>query len=215
MNEDLIHGNASGLGVRQVILVLLVAGAVTSANLWLHRSDLPLGQVRYSNYGFSIVYPQLYDYYNWGDPDPSAYPDEFGGGVQFKKYWEDTWNNVMIMWRIETSTPDLEAKLEEFYEDLDSWGCHVDERYEPLTSEKDGYPMLCQTYTFTEDSFRSGGAQFIATTGVWCEPWPSLRSNRVYVFTYIAFLENTSYQQVNDNFQHYLDSFNGHYAQTG
>jgi hypothetical protein len=215
MDEDLIHGNASGLGVRQIILVLLVVGAVTSANLWLHRSDLPLGQVRYSNYGFSIDYPRLYEYHNWGRPDSSTGPNEFGGGVQFKKYWEGTWNNVMIMWNLETSTPDLEAKLDEFYISMDNSGCHIDEKYEQVVSEKDGYQMLRQTYTFTEESFRPGGAQFIATTGVWCEPWPSLRSNRVYVFTYIAFLENTSYQQVNDNFQHYLDSFNGHYAQTG
>lgn len=215
MNEDLIHRNASGLGVRQIILVLLVVGAVTSANLWIHRSDLPLGQVRYSNYGFSFVYPQLYDFYSWGAPDTGSGPNEFGGGVQAKKYWEGTWNNVMIMWEIETSTPNLETKLEEYYEELDSWGCHVDEKHQLLTSEKDGYEMLCQTYTFTEESFRPGGAQFIATTGVWCEPWPSLRSNRVYVFTYIAFLETMTEKQVQDRFQHYLDSFNGHYAQTG
>ena len=210
MNETITQRKTTGMSPRQVILTLLVVGAVTGANLWTHRLDLPLGQVRFSNYGFSIDYPRLYEYHNWGRPDPSTGPNEFGGGVQFKKYWEGNWNNVIIMWNLEPSTPDLEAKFEEFYEEVDSWGCYVDEKYELSTSEKNGYEMLLQTFTFTEDSFRPGGTQFIATTGIWCEPWPSLRSNRLYIFTYIAFLENTSIQQVNETFQHYLDSFNSH-----
>jgi hypothetical protein len=200
------------LNLKSICLMVIVVEAATGVNLWLHRNDLPLGHVRYSNYGFSFVYPQLYEIYSWGNPDPSSDPTELGGGVQAKRYWEGTWNNVIVMWTVETSTPDLETKLDEFYTSVDGWGCHVDEKYQLLTSEKDGYEMLCQIFTFTEETFRPGGAQFIATSGIWCEPWPSLRANRVYIFTYIAFLETTTYQQVQDNFQHYLESFNGHYG---
>ena len=197
-----------GLNTRQLILTLLIVAITTGANLLLHRNDLPLDQARFSDYGFSIEYPRIYEYHNWGRPDGSIGPNEFGGGVQFKKYWEGTWNNVMIMWDLESGTPDLQAKLDEFYRSMDNSGCHIDQKYEQVISEKDGYQMLQQTYTFTEQTFTAGGARFIATTGVWCQPWPSLHSNRLYTFTYIAFLENTSIQQVNDTFQHYLNKFN-------
>lgn len=208
MNEIINQKNLPRLNPRQLIITLLIVGIATGTNLWLHRNDLPLTQARFSDYGFSIDYPLLYEYHNWGRPDSSTGPNEFGGAVQFKKYWEGTWNNVMIMWNLETSTPDLQAKLDEFYVSMDNSGCHIDDKYELQVSEKDGYQMLRQTYTFTEASFSAGGARFIATTGVWCQPWPSLHSNRLYIFTYIAFLENTSIQQVNETFQHYLEILN-------
>ena len=196
------------LDTRQLLITLIIVATATGANLLLHRNDLPLDQARFSNYGFSIQYPRLYEYHSWGRPDSSIGPNEFGGAVQFKKYWEGTWNNVMVMWDLESSTPDLQAKLDEFYVSMDNSGCHIDEKYELQQSEKDGYQMLQQTYTFTEQTFTAGGTRFIATTGVWCQPWPSLHSNRLYTFTYIAFLENTSIQQVNETFQHYLNILN-------
>jgi hypothetical protein len=196
-----------GLDLKSIYLIVIVVGAVTGGNLWLHRDDLPLGYVRYSNFGFSFVYPQLFDTYSWGYPDPASGPSDFGGGVQAKKYWEGVWQNVIIMWSTEASTPDLEAKLDEFYVALDSWGCKIDVKDQLLASEKDGHEMLYQTYIFWEDTFRPGGAQFIAASGVWYEPWPSLHANRVYVLTYIAFPELTTQQQVLERFQWYLDSF--------
>ncbi len=69
--------------------------------------------------------------------------------------------------------------------------------------------MLLQTYTFWEETFRPGGAQFIAASGVWYEPWPPLRANRVYILTFIAFSETTTREQVLEKFQLYLDSFVG------
>jgi hypothetical protein len=196
-----------GLDLRSICLIVIVVGAITGGNLWLHRDDLPLGYVRYSNFGFSFVYPQLFDTYSWGYPDPASGPSDFGGGVQAKKYWEGVWQNVIIMWSTEASTPDLEAKLIEFYVALDSWGCKIDVKNQLLASEKDGHEMLYQTYIFTEATFRPGGAQFIAASGVWYEPWPALHANRVYVLTYIAFPELTTQQQVLERFQWYLDSF--------
>ena len=197
-----------GLNTRQLIITLLIVAITTGSNLWTHRNDIPLGQARFSDYGFSIQYPRLYEYHSWGRPDGSTGPNEFGGAVQFKKYWEGTWNNVMIMWDLEPSPPDLEAKLDEFYVSMDNSGCHIDDKYELKTSEKDGYQMLQQTYTFTEETFSTGGTRFIATTGIWCQPYQSLHSNRLYTFTYITFLENTSTQQVNETFQHYLKKLN-------
>lgn len=192
-----------------IFLVVLVAGAVTGANLWLHRDDLPLGYVRYSGFGFSFVYPEMFDTYSWGHPDPSSVPTDFGGGAQVKKYWEGTWQNVMVIWSTETSTPDLEAKLDELYASYDGWGCRIDRKDQLIASEKDGHEMLLQTYTFWEETFRPGGAEFIAASGVWYEPWPPLRANRVYIFTFIAFSETTTREQVLEKFQLYLDSFVG------
>ena len=196
--------------LKSICLIVLVVGTVTGANLWLHKDDLPLGYARYSDFGFSFVYPELFDTYSWGNPDPASGPSDFGGGVQAKKFWEGVWQNVIIVWSTEVSTPDLETELDEFIASLDGWGCKVERKDQQFTSEKDGHEMLYQTYIFWEASFRSGGAQFIAASGVWYEPWPSLHANRVYVLTYIAFPELTTRQQVLERFQHYLDSFVGH-----
>ena len=196
--------------LKSICLIVLVVGTVTGANLWLHKDDLPLGYARYSDFGFSFVYPELFDTYSWGNPDPASAPSDFGGGVQAKKFWEGVWQNVIIVWSTEVSTPDLETELDEFIASLDGWGCKVERKDQQFTSEKDGHEMLYQTYIFWEASFRPGGAQFIAASGVWYQPWPSLHANRVYVLTYIAFPELTTRQQVLERFQHYLDSFIGH-----
>ena len=190
-----------------VFLIVLVVGAVTGANLWLHRDGLRLGYVRYSNFGFSFVYPELFDTYTWGNPNPASNPSDFGGGAQAKKLWKGVWQNVIVIWSTEVSTPDLEAELDKFYASVDGWGCKIDSKDQLLASEKDGHEMLYQTWGFTEESFRSGGAQFIAASGVWYEPWPPLHSNRVYILTYIAFSESTTQQQVLDKFEQYLGSF--------
>lgn len=199
----------SRLTLRSICLIALIVGAATVANLWIHRGDLPLGYVRYSGFGFSFVYPQLFETYSWGYPDPASVPSDFAGGVQAKRYWEGEWNNVIVVWSTEASTPDLEAKLDEFYASVDGWGCRIDEKGQLLSSEKDGHEMLYQTYVFTEEAFRPGGARFRAASGVWSEPWPSLHAKRVYILTYIAF-ESTPQQEVLESFQHYLGSFVGH-----
>jgi hypothetical protein len=199
-----------GSNLKSICLIVFVVGAVTGGNLWLHRDDLPLGYVRYSDFGFSFVYPELLDTHSWGVPDSASGPSDFGGGVQVKRYWEGVWENFWVLWYTDIDTPDREVELDKFYRNMDSWGCLTDNKGELLTSEKDGHEMLYQTYTFWEDTFRPGGAQFIAVSGVWYEPWPSLHANRVYVLTYIAFPELTTRQQVLERFQHYLDSFVGH-----
>ena len=193
--------------LRSVFLVVVCVGAVTGANLWLHRGDLPLGWARYSDFGFSFVYPELLETYSWGYPDPSSGPSDFGGAVQVKRYWEGVWENFWVLWYTDVGTPDLEVELERFCRNMDSWGCIVETKDELLASEKDGHEMLLQTYVFWEDSFKPGGAKFITASGVWCEPWPSLHANRVYVVSYIAFPELTTRQQVLDKFQQYLGSF--------
>lgn len=203
---------STGANLGSICLIVFVVGAATGVNLWLHRDDLPLGYVKHTSHGFSYVHPELFDTYSWGYPDPSSGPSDFGGGTQAKKYWEGVWQNVIVTWTTETSTPDLEEKLDEFYTALDGWGCKIDSKDQLLASEKDGHEMLYQTYTFTEATFRPGGAQFIAASGVWYEPWPPLRANRVYVLTYIAFSESTTRQQVLEGFQRYLDSFVGNEA---
>jgi hypothetical protein len=198
-----------GSNLKSICLIVFVVGTVTGGNLWLHRDDLPLGYVRYSDFGFSFDYPQLLETHSWGFPDSTSGPSDFGGAVQVKRFWEGVWENFWVLWYTDIDTPDREVELEKFYRNMDSWGCLTDNKGELLASEKDGHEMLLQTYTFWEDTFRPGGADFIAVCGVWYEPWPSLRANRVYILTYIAFPELTTQQQVLERFQHYLDSFVG------
>ena len=42
--------------VRTVLAMVLIVGAVTGCNLWLHRGDPLLGYSRYTGHGFSIDY---------------------------------------------------------------------------------------------------------------------------------------------------------------
>jgi len=193
--------------IKSVCLIILVVGAVTGVNLWLHRDGLPLGHARFSGFGFSFDYPQLLETHSWGYPDSSSGPSDFGGTVQVKRYWEGVWENFWVLWYTDVGTPDLEVEIGRFCRNLDSWGCLTDDVGEPLVSEKDGREMVLQTFTFWEDSFRPGGTQFIATSGVWYQPWPSLHANRVYVVTYIAFPELTTRQQAMEMLQQYLESF--------
>jgi hypothetical protein len=203
-----------GSNLKSICLIAFVVGAVTGGNLWLHRDDLPLGYARFSGYGFSFDYPELLEIHSWGYPDSSSGPSDFGGTVQVKRYWEGVWENFWVLWYTEIGTPDLGVELETFYRNMDSWGCLTGNQGELLASEKDGHEMLLQTYTFWEDSFRPGGAEFITVSGVWCEPWPPLHANRVYVVTYIAFIESATRQQVLEEFQRYLDSFVGNVAES-
>jgi hypothetical protein len=191
-----------------ISLIVLVVGAATGVNLWLHRDDLQLGYARYSGYGFSFTYPELLETHSWGYPDGSSGPNDFGGAVQVKRFWEGVWENFWVLWYTDIGTPDRGVELDKFCDNLDSWGCLTYDRGELAASEKDGHEVLIQTFTFWEDSFRPGGSEFIATSGIWFEPWPSLHANRVYVVTYIAFPELTTRQQALDRFQWYLGSFN-------
>ena len=193
--------------IKSACLIVLVVGAVTGLNLWLHRDDLPLGYARFSGFGFSFDYPQLLETHSWGYPDSSSGPSDFGGTVQVKRYWEGVWENFWVLWYTDVGNPDREVEIGRFYDNMDSWGCLADNIGELLISEKDDHDMVLQTYTFWEDCFGPEGAQFIAASGVWYEPWPPLHANRVYVVTYIAFPELTTRQQAMEMLQQYLDSF--------
>lgn len=197
------------LNARSIIVAVLAVGAVTGGNLWLHREDPPLGYVEYSDFGFSFIHPQLLPTYSWGYPDSASGANDFGGVVQAKGLWEGVWRNFMVIWSIEAATPDLGAELDDFYALMDSWDCVIDNKGELLSSEKDGHEMLLQTYTFIED----GDLEYIAATGVWCEPWPSLHANRIYTLTYIAYPHLTSRELVLEKLRQYLDTFNGNTAQ--
>ena len=193
--------------IMSICLIVLVVGVATGVNLWLHMDDLQLGYARYSGYGFNFVYPELLETHSWGYPDGSSGPNDFGGAVQVKRFWEGVWENFWVIWYTDIGTPDRGVELDKFCDNLDSWGCLTYDRGELVASEKDGHEMLIQTYTFWEDSFRPGGSEFIATSGIWFEPWPSLHANRVYVVTYIAFPELATRQQALERFQWYLVSF--------
>ena len=201
--------DSSGSNISSICLIVLVVGTATGVNLWLHRGDLQLGYARYSGYGFSFIYPELLETHSWGYPDSSQGPSDFGGVVQVKRFWEGVWENFWVTWYTDIGTPDHEAELDEFYRNMDSWGCLTDDQGELIISEKNGRVMLIQTYTFWEDSFRPGGSEFVAASALWYQPWASLHANRVYLLTYVAFSESTTRQQVLEGFQGYLDSFLG------
>jgi hypothetical protein len=209
MNE-MTTAASSMLDLKSTCLIIIVVGAATGANLWLHRSDLPLGQVRYSNYGFSFVHPKNLPTYSWGYSSASE-ANDFEGIVQAKGLREGVWQNFMIIWFTDVTSPDLEAELDDFYDLMNSWDCEIDNKGELHYSEKDGHKTLLQTYTFIED----GDMEYIAASAVWFQHWPSLRANRVYLLTYIAYPHLTTREQTLETLEQFIDAFNGNTAQTG
>ena len=45
--------------LRALLVSLIIVSFVTGGNLWIHRDDAPLGNLRYSGFGFSIDYSSM------------------------------------------------------------------------------------------------------------------------------------------------------------
>lgn len=198
----------NGKYLRSALLTILVVGVVTGANLWVHRGDLPVGYSEFSGNGFSFEYSEVLEVHSWGFPDGSAGANDFGGCVQVKRLWDGVWRNFWVIWYTDQDTPVLEDELVKFYASMDGWDLPTDNKGELFSSTKDGHEMLYQMYTFIEDGDLPY-PDFTCAAGIWYEPWPSLHTNRVYVLTYIEFTELSSPGRVVDQFNVYLDSFNG------
>ena len=191
----------SELNTTTFLVTLIIVLALTAGNFWMHRSAQPLGNGKYVKYGFTFEYPLLLGVFDSGFPGSGMGATDFMGVAETKGVWEDVFHNYLVIWTTEASTPVLEDGLEEIYQTFTYLGCVIDSKEPIVTTEKDGHEMLYQTITFTQGEF-----DFIGIFGVWYEPWPSLRANRVYVVSYITFPDATSRPQVEETFLWFTDT---------
>lgn len=190
------------LSRRSILMAAVLVGVVTGGNLWTHRNDQLLGYGKYNNFGFTFEYPLMLGVFDSGFPGSGIGATDFMGVTEAKGVWEDVFHNYLVIWSTEASTPELEESLEDVYLFLAEVGCVIDGKEPMVTTEKDGHEMLYQTITFTQSEF-----DFIGTFGVWYEPWPSLRANRVYALSYITFPEAATLRQVEETYMLFVDSF--------
>jgi hypothetical protein len=183
------------LNGRSILVTIIVVGAMTAGNFWLHRSSPGLGYGKYENFGLTFEYPLLFNAFDAGFLDPSAGANDFMGVAEAKGVWEDVFHNYLVVWTTESSVPELEDILEGVYLWLADMDSVIDGKEPMVTTEKDGHEMLYQTITLTQGEY-----DFIGTFGVWYEPWSSLRAYRVYVVSYITFPDAATRPQVEETF---------------
>ena len=60
-----------------ILVTIIIVGALTAGNIWLHRSEPSLGYDRYDNYGFALDYSVRMTLTEFGLGGPE--PNESGG----------------------------------------------------------------------------------------------------------------------------------------
>ncbi|MBN2334374.1 hypothetical protein JXL21_02365 [Candidatus Bathyarchaeota archaeon] len=191
---------------RRVLATLVIVCAVTGGNLWIHRGDMPLGYARHeSRFGFSLVYPQTHMAAEFGLPGISAEPSELLGGFQAVYATNDDFQGLLVIWLTESGTPNLESELEGFYRTLNDVGWEIKTRQSSEGFERDGHLMIRQLVSITQ-----GNDELLSLNGVWYEPWPSLKANRVYIFHVSCKASPDAATRLEEQYQWYLERFESH-----
>jgi hypothetical protein len=193
----------SKLTLRNILVTIIIIGAMTGGNLWIHRSDPPLGYGRYDNFGLTFEFPLLFSVVEAGFPDPSTGANDFMGLAQAQGVWENEYHNYLVIWETKSSIPELGDTLEQIYLALADVGCVIDSKESIVTIEKEGHELLYQSITFKQDEL-----DFIGTFGVWYEPWSSFHANRVYMVSYITFQDVATRRQVEETFLTFTSTIN-------
>lgn len=192
-----------GLNTRTVALSLVVAGLVTGGNLWLHMGDTPLGYTVYRGYGFSVLHPSNWYTQEGGFTDPGMGASDVQGMFQAVLFTEDHVELMQVGWQTSVEAPEGAASVEEVVQSIESNPNTTVTSVGPLkTFNKDGFEV---TYTVFEVVQR--GQPLTAVIGTMAQPWPSLRSYRVYVFSYAADSASTSQALAEERFHEFMDSF--------
>jgi hypothetical protein len=193
-----------GLNTRTVALSLLVAGLVTGGNIWLHRGDTPLGYTEYSRYGFSLRYPSNWYPYEGGFTDPGAGASDFQGMFQAILFTEEKVELMMVGWQASAEVDEGAASsVEGFVQSIEDTPNTTLTSMGPFkTVDKDGVEVTCVVFQLVQR-----GLPLTAVAGVMAQPWPSLRSYRVYVLSYAADSTSTSEAQAEERFMEFLGSF--------
>ena len=154
------------MNTRSMVIALVVVGAVTGGNLWMHRGDPAIGFSRYEKFGIS------FDYDAWtivaeGDFSGSNPPSEEGGSVTARLQSNDVFKQYGIFWIKPEFMPPFysgspEGALDFLLGSAGLMGTQIVDRSEYSSTTKDGYEVIYQTFGISES-----GITIPAVIGVW------------------------------------------------
>jgi hypothetical protein len=188
---------------RSLAITFLVVILFTSGMFWLNRSDVPLGYVRYDNYGIDLLYPKIGRLQEAGLPGLGygSEANDFAGLVQWETYTENKLEAFEVIWLVgeRSSTPrgDLEKMVDK------ASGLEAVAR---LTS--DFYISILQGEEVECADLEVVNGNYIFS-GVICvtyRQWSSPGVDRILFIVYLTPKDSVSQDQIRTCFQTQLDS---------
>lgn len=149
------------LNTRYIIISIIIAGAVTWGNLWIHSNEPQLGYERYTGYGISFDYDLLtqireQDFTGYGLPSDS------GGSItavlqskELLKQWGVFWVKPEIMPSHMAENP--ESAIDFLFENAGMAGTQIVDRSEYSISRRGEYDLHYQNFGVQESGITIPG----------------------------------------------------------
>lgn len=154
-----IYTKANILSGRALLSAIVLIGAVTGGNLWLHSGDPALGYARYVGYGLSFDYSQRMRLVEMGLGGGPVF--EATGNVQAS--WQDEGlEQFGVIWVSPEGLPTYmdrtpEDALDYIFTIIEMSGTRISEKGALSTMAHDGHEMAYQTFTLLESGFAIPG----------------------------------------------------------
>ena len=149
------------MSARSLVIVLIMVGAVTGGNLWIHRGDPRLGYTRYTGHGVSFDYPMMM---TQGEADLGGLgpPTDSGGTVQVSYQGADRLEQYGVMWVEPSSMPSNiartpEAALDFIFDFIGLAGTQISNRGEFKTTTTKDHEVIYQTFGVPDSDFTIPG----------------------------------------------------------
>ena len=154
------------MSTRSMVIVLVVVGAVTGGNLWIHRGDPAIGFNRYDKFGIS------FDYDAWttireSDFGGGSPPSDAGGSITAVHQSNVALKQFGVFWMKPEFMPSFysgsaEGAIDFLLGSAGLMGTQIVDRGEYSTTTKDGHEVCYQTFGISES-----GITIPAVMGAW------------------------------------------------
>jgi hypothetical protein len=153
------------MSTRSMVIALVVVGAVTGGNLWIHRGDPVVGFSRYDSYGIS------FDYDAWTNIQEGGIvggaPSEAGGSVTASYQSNVALKQFGVFWMKRDLMPPFysgspEGAIDFLLGSAGLSGTQIVDRGEYSTTTKDGHDVVYQTFGISES-----GIAIPSVIGAW------------------------------------------------
>jgi hypothetical protein len=209
METKISNTRMKALNVQSLVIALIVVGAVTGGNLWIHRGDPLLGYIRYTRYGISFDYSSEMSLRE-SDLGGFGSATDSGGNVQVTYPGADrleqygvTWVEPKVMPTYMDPTPAY--ALDFLFEMIAIGGTQITDRSDYMTTTIDNHEVIYQTFGVLNNDFTIPGM-----IGAWyCE-----ETNRFLVLylIYVPDFENIEvpYEGLEQMWFDYVDALTCH-----
>ncbi len=154
------------MNTRSMVIALVVVGAVTGGNLWIHRGDPAIGFSRYDNYGISFDYDPWINIResDFGGGNP---PTDDGGSVTAVHQSNTALKQFGVFWMKPEFMPSFysgspERAIDFLLGSAGLMGTQIVDRGEYSTTTKDGHEVRYQTFGISES-----GITIPSVIGAW------------------------------------------------